>query len=66
MNNIVKTIGLIFVISLVAACKPTAPVQVTIPNECIGWQPELALKTDSKTVMMEKLERNTTMQRICQ
>jgi len=66
MNNIVKTIGLIFVITLVAACKPTAPMQETIPNECIGWQPEIALKTDSKDVMMDKLERNTRMQRICQ
>ena len=66
MNNIVKTIGLIFVITLVAACKPTAPVQETIPNECIGWQPEKALKTDTKEQFMKKLERNTTKQRICQ
>ncbi|GAA5102663.1 hypothetical protein [Wohlfahrtiimonas larvae] len=66
MNNIIKTIGLIFVITLVAACKPTAPTQEAIPNECIGWKPEIALKTDSKAVMMEKLERNTRMQRICQ
>lgn len=66
MNNIIKTIGLIFVITLVAACKPTVPVHETISNECIGWQPEKALKTDSKEQLMEKLERNTKMQRICQ
>lgn len=66
MNNIVKTIGLIFVITLVTACKPTAPTQESIPKECVGWKPEIALKTDTKEQLMKKLEDNTKMQRICQ
>lgn len=68
MNKIIQTFALIFVFTIVAACKPVVIEEPDDENvfSCEKWNPEIAHPDDSYQDLYDKLSRSTAMQRLCE